>query len=131
MTDIGQSDENALICWVSIGNGLSDDFDWNHQLVHEPKAKIPNQNDNKSFFGWYSSLAEIRSLYVIIKLMRITDTQALEGIFSCNYRDRSTVPVGIYYPSKKFHCVIVHVIILPLSCICKCPLIKFQVCQQE
>ena len=131
ISDIGQSDENALICSVSIGKSISDNFDWNHQLAHEPKTEIPSQNDNISFFGWYSSLAEIRSPYVRIKLMRKADIQGLEGIFSCNYRDRSTVSVGIYYPSKKFHCVIVRVILLPLSCICKCPLIKFRVCQQE
>ena len=45
---------------------------------------------------------------------RKADTQALEGIFSCNYHGTSSVPVGIYYPSKKFHCVIVRVILLPL-----------------
>ena len=32
--------------------------------------------------------------------MRKTDIQAIEGMFSCNYRDISTVSVGIYYPSK-------------------------------
>ena len=29
-----------------------------------------------------------------------TDIQAIEGMFSCNYHDISTVSVGIYYPSK-------------------------------
>ena len=100
-------------------------FDWNHQLAHEPKTEIPKY-DNKSFFGWYSSLADIRSSYVRIKLMRKADIQALEGIFSCYYRDRSTVSVGIYYPSKKFHCVIVRVMHLQMS-----TNIKFRVCQQE
>ena len=32
--------------------------------------------------------------------MRKTDIQAIEGMFSCNYNDISTVSVGIYYPSK-------------------------------
>ena len=92
------------------------DFHWNHQLAHEPKTQIHN---NDIFFGWYRSVAEIYVPYVRIKLMRKADIQALEGIFSCNYRDTSSVPVGIYYPSKKFHCVIVRVILLPLSWICK------------
>ena len=98
ITDIGQSSENALLCWVSIGTSVIPDFNWNHQLPHEPLTikKIPKTIHNKTFFGWYSSTAQLFR----IKLMRKADIQALEGMFSCNYDDRSTVPVGIYYPSK-------------------------------
>ena len=88
---------------VPIGAAFRDDFRWIHQLAHEPftKTHIPKTTNNKIFFGWYSSSPEISRPHFVLKLMRKADTQALEGIFSCNYGDRSTVPVGIYYPSKK------------------------------
>ena len=95
MRDIGQSSENALICWAK-GTTVISSFYWSHQLAYEPltKNKIPK---NETFFGWYSSRAEIEFSY---EIMRKTDIQAIEGMFSCNYHDISTVSVGIYYPSK-------------------------------
>ena len=101
MRDIGQISENALICWAE-GTSVISNFYWSHQLAYEPltKYKIPKSIIDKTIFGWYSSTTEIEFPYLRLKIMRKTDIQAIEGMFSCNYHDISTVSVGIYYPSK-------------------------------
>ena len=100
MRDIGQSSENALICWAE-GTSVTSSFYWSHQLAYEPLTnnKIPRNVIDETFFGWYSRI-EIEFSNVTLKIMRKTDIQAIEGMFSCNYQDISTVSVGIYYPSK-------------------------------
>ena len=100
MRDIGQSSENALICWAE-GRSVTNNFYWSHQLAYEPltKNKIPKNAIDETFFGWYSRV-DFQFSYVTLMIMRKTDIQPIEGMFSCNYRDISTVSVGIYYPSK-------------------------------
>ena len=73
-----------------VATSVTNSFYWSHQLAYEPltKTKIPK---NETFFGWYSSRAEIEFSYVRLKIMRKTDIQAIEGMFSCNYHDISTV----------------------------------------
>ena len=100
MRDIGQISENALICWAE-GTSVTSSLYWSHQLAYEPltKNKIPRNIIDETFFGWYSRI-EIEFSYVTLKIMRKTNIQPIEGMFSCNYQDISTVSVGIYFPSK-------------------------------
>ena len=72
ISDSGQSDENALICWAVIGRNFRDEFHWNHQLAHESltKNQIPRTVGNKSFFGWYSSTPELHLPHAGIRISK-------------------------------------------------------------
>ena len=57
----------------------------------------------QSYFGW-SCLATVYNGHPMSTLKRDAATDAIEGIFTCQYAvgiDRySSVPIGVYYPSK-------------------------------
>ena len=69
------------------------------------EVKLPNQAGEswQSYFGW-SCLLTIFNGYPVSTLKRDAATDAIEGIFTCqkvigNNR-YSSVPIGVYYPSK-------------------------------
>ena len=103
ITDVSQRNEDSLICWYhSLRVSMS--FSWYHEFIeHSPsdgRSEIPRITQTAPYhFGW-SSKAERRLPYQMIKLLRQPDTVAVEGVFNCDTGDGISTSVGIHYPSE-------------------------------
>ena len=100
ITDIGDSNERALICTCHSGvTGSVETSDW---YLHPSQLSI-NESDvisSSGTEGWETNRATSDD-GVVVRLMRVSDS-AKEGVFTCHITgcNNSPVSVGVYYPSE-------------------------------
>ena len=100
ITDIGDSNESALICTChSEVTGSVETSDWYFHPT-QPSTSESDVISSTGTEGWETNRATSNDGRVVI-LMRVSDF-AKEGIFTCHIPgcNNSPVSVGIYYPSE-------------------------------
>ena len=101
VTDIGDNDEDALIC--RSGKAVSDGGQW---YLHPTEMSTDDDGDRIGSGGvpdrgWHRNRATDSEGHRLVRLKRATDT-AEEGVFTCDIPGEFGTPVtvGIYYPCE-------------------------------
>ena len=99
ITDLNQGNGKTVICWVQT-NKILGRTKWYHQFIGSNKStEIPKDEE---YLGWYTELG-VLSQNPLLKLLKIEDTVAVEGVFICNASQSNNymyVSVGIHYASE-------------------------------
>ena len=100
ITDIGDSNESALIC--TCHSDVTENVGTSDWYLHPTQLRISESDviSSTGTEGWETNRATSDDGRVV-RLMRVSDSSK-EGVFTCHISgcNNSPVSVGIYYPSE-------------------------------